>query len=70
MQGILEFISDTFDINVLALFIISSIILIFFDSQDYKKQGKKREYKFSKFFGYLYMGLGFALYIAAKLIRV
>jgi hypothetical protein len=70
MENILRFIADVFDINVLALFIISSLFLLFMDAKEYKEQGNKKEYKFSRFFGYFYIVVGLALYVAAGFIRV
>lgn len=70
MKAILKFIADTFDLNVLALFLISSMILLLFDSMEYKKKGLKKEYKFTKFFGVFYIGFGLAMYIFARLIRM
>lgn len=70
MEGVLRFISDVFDINVLGLFIISSLFLLLMDAKEYKKAGDKKEYKFTRFFGYFYIVIGLALYVAARLIRV
>jgi hypothetical protein len=70
MEGILRFIADVFDINVLALFIISSLFLLLMDAREYKKKGDKKEYKFAKFFGYFYIVTGLALFVAARFIRV
>lgn len=70
MNAVLEFIHSTFDLNVLALFLISSIILVFIDAKAYKKDGLKKEYKFARFFGYFYLVIGFVLYFTAILIKV
>jgi fluoride ion exporter CrcB/FEX len=69
MTSVLKFIAGTFDINVLALFLISAVFF-FVNSKEYKKNGLKKEYKFSKFMMYFYIGLGMALYIAARYIRL
>lgn len=70
MRGILKYIADTFDLHVLALFIISSMFLLLLDCKEYKKKGLKKEYKFSKFFGIFYIGFGLAMYIFARFIRI
>lgn len=69
MNAVLEFIHGTFDLNVLVLFLISALMLIFVDAKAYKKDGLKKEYRFARFFGFLYLILGFVLYFAAKLIK-
>lgn len=70
MEVVLKYIADTFDINVLALFVISSIILLLFDAREYKKKDLKREYKFSKFFGIFYIVFGLTMYLVARFIRI
>lgn len=69
MRGLLVFIVDTFDLNVLILFLISSIFLVF-DTKDYKKRGLVKEYRFSRFFGYFYIIIGMILYVMSKYIRL
>ncbi len=70
MKAILKFIADTFDLNVLVLFLISSMFLLLFDCKEYKKKGLKKEYKFVKFFGIFYIGFGVAMFIFARFIRM
>lgn len=70
MNAVLKYISNTFDLNVLALFIISSVFLLMFDCKEYKKKGLKKEYKFSRFFGIFYIILGLTMYIFARFIRI
>lgn len=67
---ILKFITNFFNLTVLALLLISSAFLIIGDCAEYKKKGLIREYKFSKVVGYFYIIGGFAVYIAASFIRV
>lgn len=70
MDAVLKYIADTFDLYVLALFLISSMFLLLFDAKEYKKKGYKKEYKFARFFGFFYIGFGFVMYIFAKLIKI
>jgi hypothetical protein len=70
MEAILKFISSKFDLNVLVLFIISSLFLLLLDCKEYKKNNLKKEYKFSKFFGIFYIGLGLVMFIFARYIRL
>jgi hypothetical protein len=70
MRAVLRYIAETFDFNVLILFYISSAFLLYFDVKELKEKELKKEYKFSKFFGYLFIISGTALYIAARLIRL
>ena len=70
MEAILKFISSKFDLNVLVLFIISSLFLLLLDCKEYKKKNLKKEYKFSKFFGIFYIGLGIVMFIFARYIRL
>lgn len=69
MKAVLVFIGKTFNFNVLGLFIISSIFLLFVDSTNYKKMNYVRESRFCKITGYVYLILGFGLFIAAKFIK-
>jgi hypothetical protein len=70
MEAVLSFINRTFNINVLVLFLIASIFLLFIDAPNYKKTNYVRESRFCKAMGYIYIILGLGLYIAARLIRV
>ncbi|MCX7883833.1 MAG: hypothetical protein N2448_02200 [Caloramator sp.] len=70
MSVVLEFIVNTFDFNVYILFIISSILLLFLDSKEYKKENLTREYKFAKFVGVFYIILGTILFLVARYIRL
>lgn len=70
MVMILKFISDIFDLNVLILFLISSMFLLLLDTREYKKGGFKREYKTAKFFGYFYIAAGIIFYVVAKNIKL
>ena len=70
MKLVLKFISDTFDLHVFLLFIVSSMFLLLLDCKDYKKRGYKKEYKFTKFFGIFYIGFGLVMYIIARFIRI
>lgn len=70
MGAILKFIASVFDINVLVLFIISSLLLLLLDCKEYKKGDLKTEYKFSRFFGFFFIGFGIVMFIFARLIRV
>lgn len=70
MRVVLKYISDTFDIHVLILFIISSMILLLIDCKEYKKKGLKKEYKFSKFFGIFYLVFGLVMFILATSIKI
>lgn len=69
MRGLLIFIVDTFDLNVLMLFFISGIFLAF-DAKEYKKDGFTKEYKLTRFFGYFNIIVGMILYILTKNIRL
>jgi hypothetical protein len=70
IEALLLFIDRTFNINVLVLFLLASIFLIFIDAPNYKKTNYVRESRFCKAAGYIYIILGFGLFIAARLIRV
>lgn len=70
MRVALEYIQDTFDIHVLILFIISSMILLLIDCKEYKKKDLKKEYKFSKFFGIFYIVFGLVMFILATAIKI
>lgn len=70
MVSVLRFISETFDLNVLILFLLSSIILLGFDARYYKKNNAVREYKSARFFGYFYIAAGILLYVIARNIRL
>lgn len=70
MQYILKFIANTFDLNVLGLFLISSIFLIYVDGRDFKKLELYKEYKLSVYAGYLYIAAGIILFIMARYIRL
>jgi hypothetical protein len=70
VSEILRFIAETFDLNVLALFLIASFFLLYFDSKEYKKNDLKKEYKFSRFFGFFFIGFGIVMYIIARNIRL
>lgn len=70
MKVLLKYISDTFDLHVLALFIISSMFLLLFDGKEYKKKGLIKEYKFSNFFGIFHIVFGLAMYIFARFIKI
>jgi hypothetical protein len=69
MMSILKFISDKFDINVLGLFIISSLFLLFMDSKEFKEGNFTREYKTARFFGFFNIGFGLVMYILGRIIR-
>lgn len=70
MKIVLKYIVNTFDLNVLMLFLIASLFLLLMDAKEYKKKGLKKEYKFARFFGFFYIGFGFAMFIFAKLIQI
>lgn len=70
MQYILRFIANTFDFNVLCLFLISSIFLIYIDGRNFKKLEWIKEYKFSIYAGYFYFAAGLILFIMARYIRL
>lgn len=70
MNAILKYIADTFDLNVLSLFLISSVFLLLIDSKEYKKKGLKKEYKFARFFGFFFIGFGLVMYIFARSIKL
>lgn len=70
MNFVLKYISDTFDLHVLSLFIIASMFLLLLDCKEYREKGLKREYKFSKFFGIFYIAFGLFMYILARSIRI
>lgn len=70
MKNVLKFIMETFDLNVLALFLISGIFLLYFDSNEYKKNNLMKEYRFSMFFGYLYIVIGIVMFVIARYIRL
>lgn len=59
---VFKFIKEYFDINVTALFFISSLFL-YFDSKEYQKKGMQKEYKFCKFFMYLFIVIAIVGYI-------
>ena len=70
MNVIVKFITNYFNLTVLSLFLISSFFLILLDCKEYKKEGLKREYTFSKIIGYIYIIGGFAMYIVATYIKM
>jgi hypothetical protein len=70
MDTILRFLQNYFNLNVLMLFLISSLFLILGDSKIYKKNGLKKEYKFSFYTGIIYIVLGFAVYGFSKFIKL
>jgi hypothetical protein len=70
MEGILRFLQNYFNFNVLILFLISSLFLILVDCKEYKKNGLKKEYKFSLYTGIIYIAVGFAVYGFSRFIRV
>lgn len=70
MKAVLKYIANTFDLNVLMLFLISSLFLLIMDAGEYKKKGFKKEYKFARFFGFFYIGFGFVMFVFAKLIKI
>ncbi|MCX7951007.1 MAG: hypothetical protein N2594_03560 [Clostridiales bacterium] len=62
---ILKFFKEYFDFVVALLFIISSLFL-YFDAKEYQKKGMQKEYKFCRFFMYLYIVIaivGYVLYL-------
>ena len=69
MNTIMKFITNYFNLTVLSLFLIASFFLILLDSKEYKKEGLKTEYTFSKRVGYVYIIGGFAMYILATYIK-
>lgn len=70
MKAVLKYITETFNLDVLALLVISSVFLILLDAREFKKKGLKREYKFSRFFGIFYIVFGLTMYLFAKFIRI
>lgn len=70
MKTILIFIQNYFNINVLALFMVSSFFLIYMDCKEYKSKGLKKEYKFSMSMGIFYIAIGFIIYGIAKIINI
>lgn len=65
---VLKFIKNYFDFNVTALFLIS-VFFLYIDSKEYKTKGMQREYKFCRFFMYLYIVIaivGFTLFLNLK----
>ena len=70
MNTIMKFITNYFNLTVLSLFLIASFFLILLDSKEYKKEGLKTEYTFSKIVGYIYIIGGFAVYIVANYIKM
>jgi hypothetical protein len=70
VKSVLLFITRTFNINVLALFLLAAVFLIFIDAPEYKKTNYIRESRFSKAAGYIYIIIGVVLYITARLIKV
>ncbi len=70
MEAVLKFIVKYVDINVLALFLIASIFLLYIDAKGYKKSGLNREYRMSRVFGYIYIVLGIVLFAIARYVRV
>lgn len=66
----MKFITNNFNLMVLCLFMISSLFLILLDSKEYKKEGLKTEYTFSKIIGYSYIVGGLAVYILANYIKM
>jgi hypothetical protein len=67
---IMKFISSYFNVNVLVLCLISSFFLIYIDGKEYKKDGFKREYKFSIITAFFYIIGGFVIYISSLFIRI
>jgi len=66
---ILKFIKNYFDFNVTLLFFIT-VIFLYIDSKEYKQSGKQKEYKFCRFFMYLYTIIaiiGYILYLKLEI---
>lgn len=70
MNGILGFIANYFNTNVLFLFLVSSAFLLLSDRKQYKKDKLKREYRMATFFGYFYIAFGIIVFAIARLIRL
>jgi hypothetical protein len=70
VKEILKFIVTYFNINVLALCIVSSFFLIYIDGREYKKDGFKKEYKFSTTTAFVYIIGGLVIYISSLFIRI
>ena len=70
MKSILMFVQNYFNLNVLALFIISSIFLIKLDCKEYKKSGMNNEYMFSLIVAIIYIVSGVAVYFISRIINV
>lgn len=70
MKSLLSTFADIFDVNVMALFFIAAIFLLFLDCKSFKRQNLEKEYKLAKFFGYGYIATGIILYTLARFIRV
>ncbi|GIW48708.1 MAG: hypothetical protein KatS3mg079_184 [Caloramator sp.] len=64
-MAILKFFKEYFDFNVMLLFLIS-VFFLYKDSKEYKQKGMQKEYKFCRFFIYLYTIvaiIGYVLYL-------
>jgi hypothetical protein len=70
MDGVLKFLQNYFNINVLILFLISSFFLLYIDCKEYKRDSLHREYKFAKYTAIVFIIVGFTIYEFAKFIRV
>lgn len=70
MNTVSNFLSDMIDFNMIALFFISAVMLIFLDAKKFEKEGLQREFKFSKFMGYIYAAIGVGLYIISRFIML
>lgn len=70
MKSVLIFVQNYFNINVLALFLISSFFLFNLDCKEYKAKNLKKEYKFSMVIAILYIVGGFIIYGIAKVINI
>lgn len=66
MNPIWRFLVDYFNLTVLVLFFISSGFLIFVDCREYKKEGLKREYIFSKATAYVFIFGSLAVYFVVN----
>lgn len=68
MKALLQFISANFHGTLLLLFWLSSLFLLSSDSQELMQKGLIREYKLTRFIGYLYIGLGFVTFVLGMLV--
>ncbi len=70
MKAVLKYIADTFDFNMLILFLLASLLLLLMDAREYKRKGFKKEYKFTRFIGFFYIGFGVVMFVFAMLIKI